>query len=131
MFNGTNIIKDTRPFVGNLAPENRKRYIMYKTNLIIVTTSVAIGGLWAWIMGYQEWWQWILSIIVTGIIIYIVIGIFMFIVTIVSLFMLHKYWKNNKTTIKFNLYVIWEKLWRPFSSLEEVGDYVRSTYNFE
>lgn len=131
MFNGTNIIKDTRPFIGNIAPENRKRYIMDKTNLIIVTTSVAIGGLWAWIMVYQEWWQWILSIIVTGIIIYIVIGIFMFIVTIVSLFMLHKYWKNNKNTIKFNLYVIWEKLWRPFFSLEEVEDYVRSTYNFE
>lgn len=127
MFNG-NIIKDTRPFIGNLAPGNRKRYIMDKTNLIIVTTSVVIGGLWAWIMGYQEWWQWILSIIVTGIIIYIVIGIFMFIVTIVSLFMLHKYWKNNKNTIKFNLYVIWEKLWRPFSSLEEVEDYVRSIY---
>lgn len=104
---------------------------MDKTNLIIVTTSVVIGGLWAWIMGYQEWWQWILSIIIIGIIIYIVIGIFMFIVTIVSLFMLHKYWKNNKNTIKFNLYVIWEKLWRPFSSLEEVEDYVRSTYNFE
>lgn len=130
MFNG-NIIKDTRPFIGNLAPGNRKRYIMDKTNLIIVTTSVVIGGLWAWIMGYQEWWQWILSIIVTGIIIYIVIGIFMFIVTIVSLFMLHKYWKNNKNTIKFNLYVIWEKLWRPFSSLEEVEDYVRSIYNLK
>lgn len=104
---------------------------MDKTNVIIITISIIIGGLYAWIMGYQEWWQWLLSIIVTGLIVYIVVGIFMFIVTIVSLFVLYKYWQNNKKTIKFKLYVIWEKMWRPFTSLEEVEDYVRSTCKFE
>lgn len=104
---------------------------MDKPNLTIIITSIVIGVLWAWIMDYQEWWQWLLSIIVIGIIVYLIVGIFMFIITIVTLLMLYKYWQNNKKAIKFKLYVLWEKLWRPFSSIEEVQDYVRSTYNLE
>lgn len=104
---------------------------MDKNNGIIITLSIIFGGLFAWIMGYTEWWQWLLSIIVIGVIVYLIVGIFMFIITIVTLLMLYKYWQNNKKAIKFKLYVLWEKLWRPFSSIKEVQDYVLSTYNLE
>lgn len=101
------------------------------THLIIIAIAIILGGLFAWTKDYHEWWQWILSIIVTGIIVYIIVGIFMAIVTIVAIISLYKYWQNNKKTIKFKLCVIWEKMWRPYSSIEEVEDYVRSTYNLE
>ena len=104
---------------------------MDKTNCILITLSITIGVLFAWVMGYTEWWQWLLSIIVTGIIVYLIVGIVMAIVTIIAIISLYKYWQNNKKAIKFKLYVLWEKLWRPFSSIEEVQDYVRSTYNLE
>lgn len=102
---------------------------MDKTNFIIITISIILGGLFAWIKGYNEWWQWILSIIVTGIIVYIIVGIFMAIVTIVAIISLYKYWKHNKNEIKFNLYVVWELLWRPFTEIEEIKEYVRTKYN--
>ena len=102
---------------------------MDKPNLTIIMTSIVIGGLWAWGMGYTEWWQWLLSIIVTGIIVYLIVGIFMSIVTIVAIISLCKYWQNNKNEIKFNLYVLWERLWRPFTAIEEIEEYVRTKYN--
>lgn len=91
-------------------------------------TSIVIGGLWAWIMGYTEWWQWLLSIIIAGIIIYVIVGIFMSIITIVAIISLYKYWQNNKNEIKFNLYALWERLWRPFTAIEEIEEYVRTKY---
>lgn len=69
---------------------------MDKPNLTIIITSIVIGVLWAWIMDYQEWWQWLLSIIVAGIIVYLIVGVFMTIVTIVAIISLYKYWKHNK-----------------------------------
>jgi len=101
---------------------------MDKPNLTIIMTSIVIGGLWAWIMGYTEWWQWLLSIIIAGIIIYVIVGIFMSIITIVAIISLYKYWQNNKNEIKFNLYVLWERLWRPFTAIEEIEEYVRTKY---
>ena len=101
---------------------------MDKNNGIIITLSIIFGGLFAWIMGYTEWWQWLLSIIVIGVIVYLIVGIFMFIITIVTLLMLYKYWQNNKNEIKFNLYVLWERLWRPFTHIEEIKEYVRTKY---
>ena len=79
-------------------------------------------------MGYTEWWQWLLSIIVTGIIVYLIVGIVMAIVTIIAIISLYKYWQNNKNEIKFNLYVLWERLWRPFTHIEEIKEYVRTKY---
>lgn len=67
-----------------------------KTNFILITLSITIGVLFAWIMGYAEWWQWLLSIIVACIIVYLIVGIFMTIVTIVAIISLYKYWQNNK-----------------------------------
>ena len=64
---------------------------MDKPNLTIIITSIVIGVLWAWIMDYQEWWQWLLSIIVAGIIVYLIVGVFMTIVTIVAIISLYKY----------------------------------------
>ena len=101
---------------------------MDKPNLTIIITSIVIGVLWAWIMDYQEWWQWLLSIIVAGIIVYLIVGVFMTIVTIVAIISLYKYWQNNKNEIKFNLYVLWERLWRPFTHIEEIKEYVRTKY---
>lgn len=101
---------------------------MDKPNLTIIMTSIVIGELWAWIMGYTEWWQWLLSIIIAGIIIYVIVGIFMSIITIVAIISLYKYWQNNKNEIKFNLYVLWERLWRPFTAIEEIEEYVRTKY---
>lgn len=101
---------------------------MDKPNLTIIITSIVIGVLWAWIMDYQEWWQWLLSIIMAGIIVYLIVGVFMTIVTIVAIISLYKYWQNNKNEIKFNLYVLWERLWRPFTAIEEIKEYVRTKY---
>lgn len=101
---------------------------MDKTNFILITLSIAIGVLFACIMGYTEWWQWLLSIIVTGIIVYLIVGILMTIVTIAAIISLYKYWQNNKSEIKFNLYVLWERLWRPFTAIEEIEEYVRTKY---
>lgn len=101
---------------------------MDKTNFILITLSITLGILFAWVMGYTEWWQWLLSIIVAGIIAYLVVGIFMAIVTIFAILSLYKYWQNNKNEIKFNLYVLWERLWRPFIAIEEIEDYVRTKY---
>ena len=98
---------------------------MDKTNTTIIFSSIAIGALFAWIMGYTEWWQWLLSIIAIGIIVYLIVGIFMTIVTIVAIILLYKYWQNNKNEIKFNLYVLWERLWRPFTAIEKIKDDVR------
>lgn len=50
---------------------------MDKNNGIIITLSIIFGGLFAWIMGYTEWWQWLLSIIVIGVIVYLIVGIFL------------------------------------------------------
>lgn len=96
-----------------------------KTNFILITLSITIGVLFAWIMGYAEWWQWLLSIIVACIIVYLIVGIFMTIVTIVAIISLYKYWQNNKNEIKFNLYILWERLWRPFTAIEKIKDDVR------
>lgn len=96
-----------------------------KTNFILITLSITIGVLFAWIMGYAEWWQWLLSIIVACIIVYLIVGIFMTIVTIVAIISLYKYWQNNKNEIEFNLYVLWERLWRPFTAIEKIKDDVR------
>ena len=101
---------------------------MDKTNCILITLSITIGVLFAWVMGYTEWWQWLLSIIVTGIIVYLIVGIVMAIVTIIAIISLYKYWQNNKNEIKFNLYVLWERLWRPFTHIEEINEYVRTKY---
>lgn len=101
---------------------------MDKTDAAIIFASIVIGLLFAWIIGYAEWWQWILSIIVTGIIVYLIVGIFMTIVTIIAILSLYKYWQNNKNEIKFNLYVLWERLWRPFTHIEEIKEYVRTKY---
>lgn len=100
-------------------------YMIDKTNFILITLSITIGVLFAWIMGYTEWWQWLLSIIVACIIVYLIVGIFMTIVTIVAIISLYKYWQNNKNEIKFNLYVLWERLWRPFTAIEKIKDDVR------
>ena len=100
-------------------------YMIDKTNFILITLSITIGVLFAWIMGYAEWWQWLLSIIVACIIVYLIVGIFMTIVTIVAIISLYKYWQNNKNEIKFNLYVLWERLWRPFTAIEKIKDDVR------
>lgn len=100
-------------------------YMIDKTNFILITLSITIGVLFAWIMGYAEWWQWLLSIIVACIIVYLIVGIFMTIVTIVAIILLYKYWQNNKNEIKFNLYVLWERLWRPFTAIEKIKDDVR------
>lgn len=100
--------------------------MMDKTNFILITLSITIGVLFAWIMGYAEWGQWLLSIIVACIIVYLIVGIFMTIVTIVAIISLYKYWQNNKNEIKFNLYVLWERLWRPFTAIEEIKEYVRT-----
>ena len=101
---------------------------MDKTHCILITLSITIGVLFAWVMGYTEWWQWLLSIIVTGIIVYLIVGIVMAIVTIIAIISLYKYWQNNKNEIKFNLYVLWERLWRPFTHIEEIKEYVRTKY---
>ena len=101
---------------------------MDKTNCILITLSITRGVLFAWVMGYTEWWQWLLSIIVTGIIVYLIVGIVMAIVTIIAIISLYKYWQNNKNEIKFNLYVLWERLWRPFTHIEEIKEYVRTKY---
>lgn len=101
---------------------------MDKTDAAIIFASIVIGSLFAWIMGYAEWWQWLLSIIVTGIILYLIVGIFMTIVTIIAILSLYKYWQNNKNETKFNLYVLWERLWRPFTAIEEIKDDVRIKY---
>lgn len=100
-------------------------YMIDKTNFILITLSITIGVLFAWIMGYAEWWQWLLSIIVACIIVYLIVGIFMTIVTIVAIISLYKYWQNNKNEIKFNLYVLWERLWRPFTAIEKIKGNVR------
>ena len=100
-------------------------YMIDKTNFILITLSITIGVLFAWIMGYAEWWQWLLSIVVACIIVYLIVGIFMTIVTIVAIISLYKYWQNNKNKIKFNLYVLWERLWRPFTAIEKIKDDVR------
>lgn len=102
---------------------------MDKTNTTIIFSSIAIGALFAWIMGYTEWWQWLLSIIAIGIIVYLIVGIVMAVVTVVAIISLYKYWQNNKNEIKFNLYVLWERLWRPFTAIEEIEEYVRTMYN--
>lgn len=102
---------------------------MDKTNTTIIFSSIAIGVLFAWIMGYTEWWQWLLSIIAIGIIVYLIVGIVMAVVTVVAIISLYKYWQNNKNEIKFNLYVLWERLWRPFTAIEEIEEYVRTKYN--
>ena len=101
---------------------------MDKTNCILITLSITTGVLFAWVMGYTEWWQWLLSIIVTGIIVYLIVGIVMAIVTIIAIILLYKYWQNNKNEIKFNLYVLWERLWRPFTAIEEIKEYVCTKY---
>ena len=101
---------------------------MDKTHCILITLSITIGVLFAWVMGYTEWRQWLLSIIVTGIIVYLIVGIVMAIVTIIAIISLYKYWQNNKNEIKFNLYVLWERLWRPFTHIEEIKEYVRTKY---
>ena len=106
----------------------RNWYTMDKTHCILITLSITIGVLFAWVMGYTEWWQWLLSIIVTGIIVYLIVGIVMAIVTIIAIISLYKYWQNNKNEIKFNLYVLWERLWRPFTHIEEIKEYVRTKY---
>ena len=80
-------------------------------------------------MGYTEWWQWLLSIIAIGIIVYLIVGIVMAVVTVVAIISLYKYWQNNKNEIKFNLYVLWERLWRPFTAIQEIEEYVRTKYN--
>ena len=57
-----------------------------------------------------------------------ILGIVMAIVTIIAIISLYKYWQNNKNEIKFNLYVLWERLWRPFTHIEEIKEYVRTKY---
>lgn len=101
---------------------------MDKTNFIIIAISIILGGLFAWIMDYHEWWQWILSIIATTIIVYLIVGVFMAILTIVAIISMYRYWQRNKNEIKFNLYVLWERLWRPFADIEEIRDDVRIKY---
>ena len=108
-----------------------KRIFMDKTNATIIFVSVVIGVLFAWLMGYTEWWQWLLSIIVTGIIVYCVVGICMVVLAVFSYFALRTLWRMYKKEIKFNFYVFWEKMFKPFSSIEDVEEYVRENYNLE
>lgn len=110
--------------------EEQKR-IMDKTNATIILVSIAIGVLFAWLMGYTEWWQWLLSIVVAGIIVYCIVGICMVVLAVLSYFALRTLWRMYKKEIKFNFYVFWEKICRPFSSIEEVENYVRENYDLE
>lgn len=104
---------------------------MDKTNATIIFVSVVMGVLFAWLMGYAEWWQWLLSIIITGIIVYFVVGICMVVLAVFGYFALRTLWRMYKKEIKFNFYVFWEKMFRPFSSIEDVEEYVRENYNLE
>ena len=46
----------------------------------------------------------------------------------VNAILLSSNWQNNKNEIKFNLYVLWERLWRPFTAIEEIKEYVCTKY---
>lgn len=110
--------------------EKQKR-IMDKTNATIILVSIAIGVLFAWLMGYTEWWQWLLSIVVAGIIVYCIVGICMVVLVVLSYFALRTLWRMYKKEIKFYFYVFGEKICRPFSSIEDVEEYVRENYKLE
>ena len=104
---------------------------MDKTNATIILVSIAIGVLFAWLMGYTEWWQWLLSIVVAGIIVYCIVGICMVVLVVLSYFALRTLWRMYKKEIKFYFYVFGEKICRPFSSIEDVEEYVRENYKLE
>lgn len=102
---------------------------MDKTNATIILISIAIGALFAWLMDYTEWWQWLLSIVVTCIIAYGLFLLFLIALTIAGYFVMRKYWRENKKEIKFKLRFFWEKLWRPFETIEEIEEEVRRQYD--
>ena len=101
---------------------------MDKTNATIIFVSVVMGVLFAWLMGYAEWWQWLLSIIVTGIIVYFVVGICMVVLAVFGYFALRTLWRTYKKEIKFNFYVFWEKMFHTSSSILDIAEYVRENY---
>lgn len=98
---------------------------MDKTDAIIILASIAIGALFAWLMGCTEWWQWFLSIVVTCVIAYCLYLLFIIALAIAGFFVLCKYWRENKREIKFKLRVFRKKLWKPFVAIEKIEEEVR------
>lgn len=99
--------------------------MMDKTNATIILISIAIGSLFARLMNYTEWWQWLLSMVVACVIAYDLFLLFLIALTIAGYFVLRKYWRENNKEIKFKLRVFWEKLWRPFETIEKIEEVCR------
>ena len=83
----------------------------------------------ALMFGYEEWWQWLLCIFASCLILYTIIGIAVLVFTVYSVLHIYKYWKCNKKEIKFKLYVLFEQLFNPFTPKSVIEQYVHNKYN--
>lgn len=78
-----------------------------KDFIIFIETSIILGCLVAWLLGYEEWWQWALCIMALCVI--IIIG-GLLILFLLSLFV-YKWYKEQNSSI----FSIIKKMLRKFS----------------